>query len=80
MRTTVDIHDSLDEELRLQSAALGISYKEALNRVIAAGLPALRPASKTFKVRARACGWRSGVDILHLNRLADELEDEKRLR
>jgi len=77
MRTTVHILDNLDEELRLRAAQLGISYREALNRVISAGLPALKPTQRAFKVRAKACGWLPGVDIHHLNRLADELEDEE---
>jgi len=75
MRTTVDIHDSLDQELRRKAEKLGISYKEALNRVIAAGLTSLDRTPKPYQVRAKACGLRPGFDWLHLNRLADELED-----
>jgi hypothetical protein len=78
MRTTVDILDSLDQQLRERAARLGISFKEALNRVIAAGLPQLEPPAKKFKVRARDLGWKPGIDIHHLNRLADELDDEER--
>ena len=80
MRTTVHIMDSLDEELRTKAQSLGISYKEALNRVIAAGLPALQTPTRVFQVQAKECGWKPGIDILHLNRLADELEDEERFR
>lgn len=79
MRTTVDIQDSLDRELREQAARLGITFKEALNRVVAAGLGSLQRPPKKYRVKARACGIRPGVDWLHLNRLADELEDEGRL-
>ena len=78
MRTTVHILDNLDEELRQRAAQLGISYREALNRVISAGLPALKSPPKAFKVRAKACGWKPGVDIHHLNRLGDEIEDEEK--
>lgn len=78
MRTTVDIFKPLDDELRRCAAELGISYREALNRVIAAGLPSLRTPVQPFRVRARECGWRAGVDLHHLNRVADELEDEER--
>lgn len=78
MRTTVDIANALDEELRHKAAQLGISFKEALNRVIAAGLPALDQPEDRYRVHAKACGTRAGVDWLHLNRLADELEDEER--
>ncbi len=79
MRTTVDIQDSLDSELRQQAARLGITFKEALNRVIAAGLCSLERPPKNYRVKALACGIRPGIDWLHLNRLADELEDEGRL-
>jgi hypothetical protein len=30
----------------------------------------------SFKVIPKACGFRSGVDVLHLNQLNDELEME----
>lgn len=78
MRTTVDIFNSLDQELRQKADRLGISFKEALNRAIAAGLPSLDLPAEPYRVKARACGTRAGVDWLHLNRMADELEDEER--
>lgn len=78
MRTTVEIQESLDRQLRTKAADLGISYKEALNRAVAAGLSALDNALPPYTVRARACGLKPGIDWLHLNRLADELEDEDR--
>lgn len=82
MRSTVDIHDSLDQELRRHARELGITYKEALNRAVASGLRALTegPELPPYKVRARACGFRAGVDVAHLNRLADEIEDNERGR
>ncbi len=80
MRSTVDIHDSLDQILRERAKELGITYKDALNRVVASGLHALDEASsrKPYRVRAKACGFRPGVDSAHLNRIADELNDEER--
>jgi hypothetical protein len=83
MRSTVDIADALDRELRKRAARLGLSFKEALNRVIAAGLSALEdpPAKRRrYRVKAKACGFQPGRDLQHLNRLAAELEDEARLR
>ncbi|HXE71484.1 MAG TPA: hypothetical protein VNO81_02395 [Candidatus Nitrosotenuis sp.] len=79
MRTTVFLQDDLDRELRRKARQLGITYKEALNRVVALGLPRLDSELPPYKVRARACGLRPGLDWLHLNRLADEMEDEERL-
>jgi hypothetical protein len=79
MRTTVDIPDPLDEQLRAKAKNLGITFREALTRAITAGLPELdRNTREPFKVRARACGWKPGIDPNHLNRLADELDDEER--
>jgi hypothetical protein len=80
MRSTVDIYDSLDRILRKRAKELGLTYKEALNRALASGLHALEAgtAGEPYRVRAKACGFRPGVDATHLNRLADELEDEER--
>jgi hypothetical protein len=78
MRTTVDIPDPLDEQLRTKARDLGITFREALTRAIAAGLPELDRPRKTFTVKSRACGWKPGIDPNHLNRLADELDDESR--
>jgi hypothetical protein len=83
MRSTVDILDVLDRELREKAARLGLSFKDALNRVIAAGLSALDvqpPRKRRFRVKAKECGLQPGIDPLHLNRLAAELEDESRLK
>lgn len=82
MRSTVDILDPLDSELRGRAQKLGISYKEALNRVVAAGLKELEGADvrrhkKRYRVHARACGFKAGVDLQHLNRIADVLGDEE---
>ncbi len=78
MRTTVDIDNDLGERLRERATARGISFKEALNRALAAGLDAWEEPLVTFRVKAKKCGFKTGLDWNHLNRLADELEDEAR--
>lgn len=78
MRTTVDIPDPLDEQLRAKARDLGITFREALTRALAAGLPELDRPREVFRVKARACGWKPGIDTNHMNRLADEIEDEER--
>ena len=83
MRSTVDIIDSLDRELRRRAKALNLSFKEMLNRTVAAGLPALdreRRERKRYKVVAKACGIHPGIDWNHLNRAVDEIDDEERFR
>lgn len=79
MRTTVDIPDSLDRQIRERADELGLSYKEALNRALTVGLPSLCREGIPFSVTPRACGWKPGYDSLHLNRLSDELEDEEKV-
>lgn len=80
MRSTVNINNSLDSELRKLASKLGATYKDILNRVISAGLPIVQDdiqgSKKRFKVKAKDCGsFKPGIDVLHLNRLFDELED-----
>lgn len=76
MRTTVNLNDALDQQLRRKATALGISYREALTRAVRAGIEALDGPSQPYRVHAKDCGIRPGLDWQHLNRLADELEDQ----
>ena len=79
MRSTVDILDILDEELRRRAEEKNVSFKKIVNQVIAAGLRSLELSSDSstpYRVRAKECGFRAGIDTNHLNQLVDELEDE----
>ena len=80
MRSTVDINDSLDQILRKRAKELGITYKEAPNRAVASGIHAIEEGhdTKPYRVRAKACGFRPGIDTAHINRIADEIDDEER--
>lgn len=82
MRSTVEIADILDRKLRRKAQELGLTFKEILNRTVAVGLASLESSSKInkkpFKVVAKRCGFKPGVDTLHLNRLADEIDDEEK--
>jgi hypothetical protein len=81
MRSTVDINDLLDLQLRRRAKKLGLSYKEILNRTLAAGLNHLEESRLApFKVVAKECGFKPGIDTGHLNRLADELDDDERFQ
>jgi hypothetical protein len=82
MRSTVDIPDVIDKKLRKRARDLGLTYREALNRALAAGLASLNPKPKNtspYVVSAKECGFQPGIDLLHLNRLSAELEDEEHL-
>ena len=79
MRTTLTLDDDLFARLKELARDGGLSFKEATNQVIRRGLstgdgPAEGP--KPFRVRARACGFKPGVDPLKLNQIYDDLEIE----
>lgn len=78
MRSTVDLQPELDKRLREAASKQGLTFKEALNRVIAAGLHALqkKPQTKHYRVKAKACGLAKGIDHGKLNQLYDVLESE----
>jgi hypothetical protein len=78
MRTTLTLDDDLAGLLKQRARELGISFKEAVNRTIRAGMgeaTATRrhPAPKTI---SHSFGFRPGIDLDKLGQLADELEAE----
>lgn len=76
MRTTVTLDPDLGVRLKKLARERDISFKEALNATLRAGLATEQPASRPFVVHARHMGTRPGVDIDRALRLADQLEDE----
>lgn len=76
MRTTVTLDDDLADKLKHLAAERGISFKEALNRTVRAGL-ADPEEPRPFRTQARPMGLRRGVDLTRALRLADLLEDEE---
>jgi len=77
MRTTLTIEDELLEALRERAHLEGTSFKQAVNDVIRRGLmtgESEEEDPKAFRVRAKACGFRPGIDPLRLNQLNDKLE------
>lgn len=81
MRTTVDINQDLLERLRQLADHEGISFKEALNRVITRGLAAPVAAERTpFVIPTFSLGLDRYYDLRNINKqLADE-DDEEFLR
>jgi hypothetical protein len=80
MRTTLTLDDDLAEHLREKARRSGESFKEVVNATLRRGLyKGEKPSPKLprFEVKARACGFRHGVDPLRLNQLNDELELEE---
>jgi hypothetical protein len=73
-RTTVSIHSDLEATLRRVARERGISFKEALNTMLRAGLGAGR--ARAYRVPARRLGLRPGIDLDRALRLAAALEDD----
>ena len=78
MRTTLTIDDDLAGLLKRRARALGVPFKEAVNRAIRSGLgEAARPRRDAApKTIPHSFGFRPGIDPDKLNQLADELESE----
>jgi len=77
MRTTLTVEDDLARRLKELARASGRSFKEVVNEAIRRGLSVVEdppPELPRFRVRARACGFRAGIDPARLNQLYDEME------
>jgi hypothetical protein len=79
MRTTVSIDPDLAAKLRQIARERDISFKEALNTALRAGLGAPSGA-RPYRVRARHLGLRPGIELDRALRLAAALEDEETIR
>lgn len=80
MRTTVTLQPDVAAELRRLSAERGISFKEALNTTLRAGLGAGAAQPRPFRVQARSMGLRPGINLDKALQLAAELEDAETIR
>lgn len=78
MRTTLTLDDDVARELQERARRSGESFKEVVNETLRRGLRGEKPVSALprFEVHAKARGFRSGIDVLRLNQLSDELEME----
>jgi hypothetical protein len=79
MRTTLTLDEDLGQQLHDLARRTGSSFKEVVNATLRKGLSrGEKPAKKLprFVVKAKDCGFQEGIDVLHLNRLVDELEIE----
>jgi hypothetical protein len=80
MRTTLTLDDDLAHSLREQARHTGESFKQVVNETLRQGLRSGEkppPRLPRFKVKAKARGFRAGVDILRLNQLNEELQIEE---
>ena len=78
MRRTLTIDDDLATRLKQRARRERRSFQEVVNEALRAGLGAQSklPRHRSFKVVARHCGFRPGVNPGRLNQLMDELESD----
>ena len=80
MRTTLTLDDDLANRLKQLARESGRSFKEITNEVLRRGLSVGDPPGggpAPFRVHAKACGFKPGVDPLKLNQIYDDLEVER---
>lgn len=79
MRTTLTIDDDLAAAIEDLRKREGLSFKEALNQLIRAGVEyrARPPKPREYRTATRRLGLRAGLDPVKLNQLADELESDR---
>lgn len=80
MRTTVTIDPDLAVKLRRLARERGISFKDALNTSLRAGIGTDVGAARPYRLRARSLKLRPGIDLDRALRLATTLEDEEIVR
>lgn len=80
MRTTVRIDPDLAARLRKTAHERGISFKEALNAALRAGMGQRVSAARRYRLPVRPLGLRPGIDLDKGLRLAATLEDEEIVR
>lgn len=80
MRTTVTIDADIAAKLRRIARERGVSFKDALNATLRAGIGSDSGAARPYRLRARALKLRPGIDLDRALRLATTLEDEEIVR
>jgi hypothetical protein len=77
MRTTVTLDPDVAAKLKAVARRRGISFKQALNTAVRAGLGGERRAARAFKQYTQPIGLRIGVNLDKALHLAAALEDEE---
>jgi hypothetical protein len=74
MRTTVTLDPDVEARLREVARERGVSFKEALNSAIRAGLMASR-GTREYRTPSRPLGLRAGINLDKALQIASDLED-----
>ncbi|HTO12845.1 MAG TPA: antitoxin [Candidatus Binatia bacterium] len=80
MRTTVTLEPDVAAKLKAVARERGISFKQALNGAVRAGLSKERRAARAFTQYVQPMGLRPGFNVDKALRLAGALEDEEAVR
>ena len=79
MRTTLTLDPDVADALKEQAGREGKPFKQVVNDLLRRGMAldkGQRAKTKPFRVKPHRGGVKSGVDLLKLNQLADDLEAE----
>jgi len=77
VRTTVTLDEDVAAALNRVSNERGVSFKEALNAAVRAGLRSEASPARRYRMPGRPLGLRPGVDLTKALQLASALEDEE---
>lgn len=80
MRTTVTLDTDVAAKLKAIARQRGISFKEALNQAVRAGLGRQRGTARPFRQYTRPMALRPGFNLDKALQLASVLEDEAIMR
>jgi hypothetical protein len=80
MRTTVTLDPDVEAKLRAIMRERGISFKEALNNSIRAGVANVRGPGTQYQLKTYPMGLRPGIQLTKALALGAELEDEEIVR
>ena len=80
MRTTVTLDPDVAAKLKAVARARGISFKQALNSAVRAGLGGQPRGRRAFKQYSQPMGLRPGFNLDKALQLAAALEDEELVR
>lgn len=80
MRTTVTLDPDVAAKLKQLARERGITFKEALNTALRAGLAPRGAKPTRYRMPTYRMGVRPGIDLDHALRLAAAMEDEEIIR
>jgi len=83
MRTTLTLEDNLLQTLKKKAAERHVPFKTIVNQVLQQGLEAMEAppsASQRFHTKGKSMKQKQGFDLDKLGQIADEMEDDEKLR